>query len=263
VANRVGLPQVLSEGRSLLIPDLQAEPLLFYRLKDEEQQRAIRSVMIVPLVLELEVLGTLSLSGSMPSVFSAADLQLLTSLAATATAAIHNAILYQETRHLAALDPLTGQLNRRTFFELGQRELDRYLRFGRPLSWIMFDVDLFKQINDSYGHSAGDQVLTTIAERCCDVIRHVDIFGRYGGDEFVILLPETDHRMAREIADRIRLSISEEPVTTDAGPVSVSISIGITEATRETADLGLLLNKVDQALYKSKRAGRNITTVIV
>ncbi|HEX5809342.1 MAG TPA: diguanylate cyclase [Anaerolineales bacterium] len=261
VANLTGPLQVLSEGRSLLIPDLQAEPLLFFRLKDEDQ-RAIRSVMIVPLVLEGEVLGTLSLSGSMPSVFTRADLQLLTSIAATATAAIHNAILYQETRHLAALDPLTGQLNRRTFFELGQRELDRYLRFGRPLSWIMFDVDLFKQINDSYGHSAGDQVLTTIAERCCDVIRHVDIFGRFGGDEFVILLPETDHSMAREIADRIRLSISEEPVTTDAGPVSVSISIGITEATRETADLGLLLNKVDQALYKSKRAGRNSITVV-
>jgi two-component system cell cycle response regulator len=127
----------------------------------------------------------------------------------------------------------------------------------------MFDVDLFKQINDTYGHSAGDQVLIAIAERCCQVIRQIDLFGRYGGDEFVILLPETDHHMAGEIAERIRASISDAPVLTEAGSISVSVSIGITEATGETADLGLLLNKADQALYRSKRAGRNTITVLI
>ncbi|HSL43177.1 MAG TPA: diguanylate cyclase [Anaerolineales bacterium] len=254
--------QTVSEGRSLLIADLQMEPLLLSLLKEEEQRTA-RAAMIVPLVLDREVLGALSLAGSLPSLFSEADLQLVTSFAATATAAIHNAILYSETQSLAATDPLTGQLNRRSFFQLGQREVDRFVRFGRPLSWIMFDVDWFKQINDSYGHSAGDQVLTTIAERCCRVIRHVDIFGRYGGDEFVVLLPETDHQMAREVAERLRTSISESPMTTNAGEIHVSISIGVTEATPETADVGLLLNKADQALYKSKRAGRNTITVVI
>ena len=253
----------ISEGRSLLIADLQMEPRMLSFLKDEQKQRAARSAISVPLILEQEVLGSLSLSATLPSIFSDYDLQFLTSFAATATAALHNAILYHETRNLAAIDPLTGQFNRRTFFELGQREVDRFLRFGRPLSWIMFDVDLFKQINDSYGHSAGDQVLITIVERCCGVIRHVDILGRYGGDEFVILLPETDHHMARDVADRIRISVSETPMMTDAGAVSVSVSIGITETTRETADIGLLLNKADQALYKSKRIGRNAITVMI
>jgi diguanylate cyclase (GGDEF)-like protein len=255
--------RTISEGRSWLVSDLQTEPVLLSLLKNEQKRRAARSALIAPLVLDQEVLGALSLTASLPSVFFEADLNLLTSFAATATAAIHNAILYSETQNLATTDPLTGQLNRRTFFELAQREIERFQRFGHPLSWIMFDVDLFKQINDSYGHSAGDQALITIAERCCRVIRHVDIFGRYGGDEFVILLPETDHHMASEIAERIRTSINGSAIDTDAGQIFVSISIGITQATSDTADIGLLLNKADQALYRSKRAGRNTLTVLL
>jgi diguanylate cyclase (GGDEF)-like protein len=105
--------------------------------------------------------------------------------------------------------------------------------------------------------------LIGIAERCCRVIRHVDIFGRYGGDEFVILLPETGHQMAWEIAERIRTSISESEIVTEAGPVFVSVSLGITQATSDSADIGLCLNKADQALYRSKRAGRNTITVLL
>jgi diguanylate cyclase (GGDEF)-like protein len=213
--------------------------------------------------LDHTVIGALSLCASQPSIFFETDLQLLTSFAATATAAIHNAVLYQKTQDLASTDPLTGQLNRRAFFELGQRELERFQRFGHPLSWIMFDVDLFKEINDQYGHLAGDQVLKEIADRCCHIIRHVDIFGRYGGDEFVILLPETDQTMARDIADRIRTSIGESAIMTEAGSIMVTISMGVTQATQDTMDLGILLNKADQALYKSKRAGRNTITVSV
>lgn len=252
----------IRDGYSLLIPDLQDVPALEQFLARELTSRT-RSAMIAPMILDREVLGALSLTAAAPSVFSEDDLRLLTSFAATATAAIHNAILYSETQNLAATDPLTGQLNRRTFFELGEREISRFERFGHPFSWIMFDLDLFKQINDRYGHPAGDQVLVEIVDRCCEVIRHVDVLGRYGGDEFVILLPETDHTRAREIAERIRASIVDSPIQTDAGPIPVSISMGITQVTPDTADLGLLLNKVDQALYKAKQAGRNTITVLL
>jgi diguanylate cyclase (GGDEF)-like protein len=255
--------KTISEGRSLLIADMQVESTLLSLLENERRRHDIRSAILAPLVLNEEVLGALSLSASLPSVFSDADLRLLSSFAATATAAIHNAILYSETQSLAITDPLTGELNRRALFEMGQREIERFQRFGRPLSWIMFDIDLFKQINDTYGHTAGDQVLVTVVERCCRVIRHVDTVGRYGGDEFVILLPETDHQTAREIADRVRASISDAPVVTDVGLIPVSVSMGITEASQDTADLGLLLNKADQALYRSKRAGRNTITTLV
>ncbi len=253
----------IKDGYSLLIPDLETVPALRVIMENDLELQNIRSVMIAPMILDREVLGAVSLSSAQVSIFSETDLRLLTSFAATATAAIHNAILYTETQNLAATDPLTGQVNRRTFFELGQREIDRYLRFGHPFSWVMFDVDLFKQVNDKYGHPAGDHVLTAIVDRCCEVVRHVDILGRYGGDEFIILLPETDHQRAREIAERIQASISGSPVLTDAGPIQVTISVGITEVNPETADLGLLMNKVDQALYKSKQAGRNQITILL
>ena len=252
----------INDGYSLLIPDLQDVPLLQQILENGKELIA-RSAMIAPMILDREVLGALSLTASSPAIFTEDDLRLLTSFAATATAAIHNAILYSETQNLAATDPLTGQLNRRSFFELGEREISRFERFGHSFSWIMFDVDLFKQVNDRYGHPAGDQVLIEIVDRCCKVIRHVDVLGRYGGDEFVVLLPETDHQMARDIAERIRTSVSGTPIMTDAGPIDVSISVGITQVTSDTADLGLLLNKVDQALYKSKKAGRNTITVLL
>lgn len=255
--------QDINEGYSLLIPDLQEVPALLALLHRDPELASARSAMIAPMILDREVLGALSLTALLPSVFSELDLRLLTSFAATATAAIHNAILYSETQNLAATDPLTGQLNRRTFFELGQREIERFKRFGHTFSWIMFDVDLFKQINDKYGHPVGDQVLTGIVDRCCDVIRHVDVLGRYGGDEFIIMLPETDHERANDIAERIRKSIGDSPVETDAGTVPVTISMGITEATPDTGDLGILLNKVDQALYRSKQAGRNTITVLI
>jgi diguanylate cyclase (GGDEF)-like protein len=255
--------KTISEGHSLLIADMQTEPTLLSLLENEQARHDIRSAILAPLVLDQEVLGALSLSATLPSIFSEADLRLLSSFAATATAAIHNAILYSETQSLATTDPLTGELNRRALFEMGQREIERFQRFGRPLSWVMFDIDRFKQINDTYGHAAGDQVLVTIVERCCRVIRHIDIVGRYGGDEFVILLPETDYQIAGEIADRVRTSISDTPVETDAGAISVSVSMGVTVASQDTADLGLLLNKADQALYRSKRAGRNTITVLI
>ncbi len=252
----------INDGYSLLIPDLLDVPDL-QNLMDQGGEPNTRSAVIAPMILDREVLGALSLTASAPSIFTEDDLRLLTSFAATATAAIHNAILYMETQNLAATDPLTGQLNRRTFFELGEREISRFERFGHPFSWIMFDIDYFKQVNDRYGHPAGDQVLIEIVDRCCEVIRHVDVLGRYGGDEFVILLPETEHQRAREIAERLRISISGEPILTDAGPIQVSVSMGITQVSLDTADLGLLLNKVDQALYRSKQSGRNTITVLV
>ncbi len=251
----------LGNGRALLVADVQNEPLLLSLLGREEDQGAVRSAVIAPLVRGGEVFGALALTSSWPSAFSEGAQHLLTSFATTATAAMHNAMLYGEIESLATIDPLTRQFNRRTFFEAGEREIERGRRFGRPLSGIMLDVDWFKQVNDTYGHSAGDQVLVGIVERCCSVIRHVDVLGRYGGDEFAILLPEADHTLANEIANRIRISVCKSPIVTDVGPVPVSISIGIAESTPESGDLSSLLKKADQALYQAKQAGKNQAVV--
>jgi diguanylate cyclase (GGDEF)-like protein len=147
--------------------------------------------------------------------------------------------------------------NRRGFFELGNREIERFRRFGHPLSAVMLDIDHLKMINDTYGHATGDQVLKALAERLDHNIRGVDILGRYGGDEFCILLPETDLATANVIAGRLRKSIARHPISTDDGLLSITISVGIARATEETTNLDMLLSMADGAMYTAKQGGRD------
>jgi len=223
----------------------------------EEETMFFRSAIFAPLVLGSEVLGVLTLSSSQAYAFAQADLRLLASFAATTTAALHNALLHAEVQKIAITDPLTGLHNRRGLEELGRHEVDRFLRFGHPLSVAMLDIDHFKRVNDSYGHGVGDQVLKGLAERCRSIIRQVDIFGRYGGEEFVILLPETDLFQAVNIAERLRRSVAETPFITDQGAISITISLGVTRASKNFHELDALIEQVDAALYDAKIKGRN------
>lgn len=248
---------IILKGSPMLVQDAQRESMFFSKMIIEQYRDVIRSLIVAPLITMDEVIGSISISSSSPSAFSFDNLGMLTSIAATASAATYNAILYAETQKLATHDSLTGKFNRRMLFEYGQLEMDRYHRLGQNLSALMFDVDLFKKINDRYGHSVGDRILIEIAERCDQVIRNVDILGRYGGDEFVVLLPQTDMPTASEIADRIRMNVIKSPVNTDVGPIPVTISIGVAPASLDTSDFSGLLQKADQALYRSKQKGRN------
>jgi len=158
---------------------------------------------------------------------------------------------------LAITDPLVGCFNRRHFFSLAERELARVVRYKHHLSIIMVDIDHFKQVNDTYGHSVGDQVLIAIARRIEDLLRSTDIFARYGGEEFVILLPESSAIQAKQTAERLREK-TEEPFSINELEISVSISLGVSCRSGED-DIGIdaLLDKADQALYAAKRTGRN------
>ncbi len=254
--------KLVLQGQSLLIDDIQTGSFLSSFPGDEAVNCALRSAIIAPLVKGSEVIGALLIGSSQPSTFVEADMHLLTSFAVTATAAIYNAILYRQVQNLATTDPLTGILNRRALFDLGEREIERFQRSGHALSMIMIDADHFKAINDNHGHGAGDQVLCAIVERCCGIIRHMDILARYGGDEFALLLPEADQDQAMIIANRIRKSISETPVETDTGSISVTISMGIAQATVAVTNLSSLLNLADQALYQCKQSGRNCIEIV-
>ncbi len=158
----------------------------------------------------------------------------------------------------AHLDYLTGLYNRRHFMEQGETELSRAQRHGRALSIFMLDIDHFKQFNDTYGHKAGDQVLQKLAEVMRGTLRTVDILGRVGGEEFAVLLPETELAEAVEVAERLRLAVEQTAVVFEAGlPQHFTVSIGVTTQRKMETNLDILLSEADRALYRAKEAGRN------
>jgi diguanylate cyclase (GGDEF)-like protein/PAS domain S-box-containing protein len=159
---------------------------------------------------------------------------------------------------LATTDPLTELYNRRHYFELAEREVERSRRYGHPLACIMFDIDYFKRINDSYGHLFGDRVLKEMVRCCRKNIRKVDIFARYGGDEFVILLPETGLNRSKQLAVRLCSDFQNNPLKIDEREISISLSLGLASMQgNENLALDTLLNRADEALYGAKKKGRN------
>ncbi len=167
-----------------------------------------------------------------------------------------NLQLLADMRALATIDGLTGLLNRRQFFELAEREFARYQRYKHPLTAIMLDIDNFKEINDQHGHLAGDQVLQIVAEQLRIELRKVDLAGRYGGDELVILLPETDLHDASRVAQRLLTAVAEHPLPFGQHLLKISLSAGVTAA-NGTPSLTILLHRADEALYEAKQGGRN------
>jgi len=247
--------RAVREHTPLLVSDLHSDPSNLVGQMSEG--RDVRSVIVAPLLAKGHILGAIALESTQVGAFSESDLRMLSSFAATATVALNNARLHEEMQRLAITDALTGLYNRRGFFELGQREVERSRRFNRALVAIMMDVDRFKFINDLYGHPAGDRVLQEVARRCADNLRRIDLLGRFGGDEFTLLLPETDIYRARGVAERLRYCVAVEPVETDRGPVEVTVSLGIARATSSTPDLEVLIGRADAAMYLAKQAGRN------
>jgi len=163
-----------------------------------------------------------------------------------------NARLFAEVERLAITDPLTGLFNRHKLNESLVVEVERGLRYDRPLAAIMIDLDDLKRINDRLGHPMGDMVLKQVAQGIRSQIRKVDIATRYGGDEFLILLPEADVAEAKRVADRIYHRIQEVPFE---GDLPISASIGVAQLASDVETPDSFLHEVDRALYESKRAG--------
>jgi diguanylate cyclase (GGDEF)-like protein/PAS domain S-box-containing protein len=160
---------------------------------------------------------------------------------------------------IAITDPLTKVYNRRFFYEVAEKEIERAKRSRSPISIIIFDIDHFKNVNDTYGHLTGDQVLINIANLCQRNIRTMDLFARFGGEEFVILMPDTDRVPAQETAERLRELIAKTPMAM-AGTIEVFIAISLGIANwdhNHPIEINTFLERADQALYQSKRSGRN------
>jgi diguanylate cyclase (GGDEF)-like protein/PAS domain S-box-containing protein len=163
----------------------------------------------------------------------------------------------ERLRELATRDALTGTYNRGHLEEVVRHELDRSVRYTRPLTIAMLDADHFKRVNDTYGHAVGDRVLRALADRCRKTLRSNDVLGRYGGEEFVVVFPETSLDDASIVAERIRTAVAQTPVTFGDGAIEITVSIGLATSTPGQR-LESLMGAADTALYAAKRDGRNL-----
>ena len=191
------------------------------------------------------------------------DRKLAELVATEAAAAIHNARLYEQTQRLAVTDPLTGLSNHRFFRDALGLEIARASRLGYAVGLLMVDVDNFKQVNDTFGHSVGDEVLKNIAGVLRSNLRQTDVAARYGGEEFVIVLPGLGLRGVRAVGEKLRRAVQTlHPLTvTGLPPMHVSISIGGVSASPPSLDASEMIRVADSALYTAKRQGRNTVCV--
>jgi diguanylate cyclase (GGDEF)-like protein len=173
--------------------------------------------------------------------------------------------IQKELETLAVRDPLTGLYNRRQFFHLAEYEIEQVRRFNRPVALALIDLDNFKQVNDTYGHLTGDTVLSSIGSIFQRSMRAIDIVSRYGGEEFAILMPETDAAMCEMVIQRARKKLDEQGVNTEHGVISVTFSAGIAcfdhIQAGDPVDVETLIKRADLALYRAKGAGKNRTSV--
>ena len=163
----------------------------------------------------------------------------------------------EELRQLATSDPLTGAGNRRHFIERATAELVRCRRYGNHMALLMLDIDYFKEVNDTYGHNVGDEVLKRLVDCCQEELRETDIFGRFGGEEFAAVLVNTDRTSALRICKRLLKAISSLKVRAGTTTVSITVSLGLTMHQADDSSIDVLLKRADDALYRAKNSGRN------
>lgn len=248
--------QILEGGELFVVEDTTTAEFFNNPLAVEE---GIRSLIAVPLNVHNKTVGILYVDDFVPRSFTEIRQRLLSVLASFAAMSIDNARLHERTRELACTDGLTGLYNHRQFKKIYGEELARSKRYVKPLSLVMFDVDDFKVFNDTYGHPMGDQVLIAVAEILDDTLRDCDYVFRYGGEEFLAILPEADIQAALHAAERCRQGIEAE-----AGryldphiKCRITVSVGVAAFPRDGETTDGLLKAVDDLMYVAKRSGKN------
>jgi diguanylate cyclase (GGDEF)-like protein len=215
-----------------------------------------RILAMLPLVAKGQSIGLVELAASGAVTFTDERLALARTMANEAAMALENARLYEDARKLADRDPLTGFYNHRFLHERLGEEVVRTQRAHRSMSVLMLDLDDFKLVNDTFGHLFGDRVLTWTAELIRSTLRASDIPARYGGDEFAIILPETDRDEAGRAAERILDAFQDQPfVGEQRGPVPIGASIGVATFPQDGRTATELIAAADEALYRVKREG--------
>jgi len=248
---------VIHQRKPVVVPDLldpNREPKEEYVLTSEKHPR---SYVGVPLIYRDQVIGAISMQSYLPNAFSKEQIELFEVIATQATFAIENARMYARMEEMASTDVLTGLNNRRQFISLAENEVARSLRYKKKCSMIMFDIDDYKLINDTFGHAAGDRILVEFSSLLKKNTRKMDICGRLGGDEFGLVLPETDSPRAGVIAERVRSSLASLEIDFNGVMIKATSSIGISQLKGKIKDLQTLMETADSALYQVKHLGKN------
>ncbi len=214
----------------------------------------IRSAMVVPLCVGEKLIGVVMVGRKASYAYGYENVRFLESLGSQAAISIQNAWLYRQTKEWASKDALTGIYNYRYFTERLDSEWDRALRYEKPLSLIMIDLDLFKKVNDSYGHICGDEVLREVARLLESQTRQTDITARYGGEEFGIILPETHYQDAYKVGEKLRKAVCDAKFTgrSDNINIKLTISLGVANYPSTANTKTELIYQADQALYTAK-----------
>ncbi len=222
-------------------------------LRIDNNGQSSRSAVCLPVWRRRRILGILTLTHSRPRHFDDDLLELLQAIAGQAGIAIENAQLFGEVQRLAITDSLTGLWNRRHFIDRAEAA---FASGPRPLAAVMIDVDHFKSVNDERGHLVGDAVLVEVARRIQACVPEGALLGRFGGEEFALMMPGADLDAARAAAECVRRGVSASPVETPAGPLTITVSVGVA-AVDEARDLNEILKRADERLYEAKREGRD------
>ncbi|MFL5294631.1 MAG: diguanylate cyclase [Myxococcales bacterium] len=250
---------VAENNKPLLVPDVHADPRFAARF-DKTSRFQTKAILCVPLAFKGRVLGVIELvNGEGDSPFDQEALRILSTVAEFSAIAIENAQNFQKVQELTVLDDHTGLFNSRHLRRTLEQEIVRAIRFGHPVSLVFFDLDRFKQVNDTHGHQAGSRVLAEVGQLLLKTLRSTDVPVRYGGDEFVLMLPETSKDQAIEAANRIRATIAENRFLADAdfGPVRITASMGVAAFPDDAQTPESLLARADEAMYLVKQGRRN------
>ena len=216
----------------------------------------------IPLMIEKEVVGVLNINDVDQDSFDVGDLGFILNLSELIAMSISNAVLYEQTKKLAVTDGLTGISNRPNMEQSLLSEFGRSMRYNSPLSVVLLDVDHFKDVNDSYGHQKGDEILVTFASVLKKFCRANDTAARYGGEEFLMILPQSNAQGAFKIAERVREEIMKMSFVGNDSKFSVTTSCGVAELNRDyMKNTDQLINVADNAMYEAKNSGRNKTII--
>jgi diguanylate cyclase (GGDEF)-like protein len=229
----------------------------------KKKKDVLESFYTVPLNLKNKNLGLLAVSHSRPDAFGSEEKKFISLLAEHSSIAINNATLHKRIKKLSITDGLTGVYCFRYFQEKLEDELKRAQRYQEPLGLIIMDIDGFKQVNDSYGHPAGDSILKNIADMLKNECRDIDIVCRYGGEEFAVILPETDTEGAFYLAERIRKTVKNyEFKSPENDTFNLTVSCGVASYPHSSKEKDGLIKSADDALYKAKNEGKNKTALL-